>query len=184
MRFYIIYSVDVQNQIHLTQFQPLNLFNKRDGYRIWEITESGESEYSYLADENMYDRRQEADAWSGWSPGKHRKYVGELTAKEFRNFLYHTGLEAEDVETMGSLTSHYGWIPAISFTAPMIYPDDAILSAYVTPIPSVLRSPYSGSETREYDQAEEDRQLAIWERFQDAVLRAYCPNYERRKAHV
>lgn len=53
-----------------------------------------------------------------FGPGKHRKYCAILNQEEFEEFLNHTGLRAERVNTMGAIgmPGHgYGLVPAISF---------------------------------------------------------------------
>jgi hypothetical protein len=67
-----------------------------------------------------------------WRNGKHRKWVGELSKKQFERFLSDTGLYAEDVKTAGSLTEK-GLLPAVSFVSDEC---EAILSAYATPLPA------------------------------------------------
>ena len=63
----------------------------------------------------------------------HRKYCGILTQEEFDKFIESTGLVAEDVETMGSLTLEFGHLPAISFNAG--YDALGYVNAYVSPLP-------------------------------------------------
>jgi hypothetical protein len=78
-----------------------------------------------------------------------------FTREQFDEFVNHCGLHAEDVQTMGSIGSpgfDYGWSPAISFNSDS---QDAIQSAYVTPIPEVERK-----RGKEND----------WDRVRDAVL--------------
>lgn len=119
--YYVIYTVDTCNDVSLNLYQPPELLKKRDGERIWGITEEGECEYSYL----------EGD----WEPGKHRKYVGMLTPDEFKHFVFMTGMWMEDIQTMGSLTE-LGWLPAVSFNGDWqgYGAQDAIINAYVTPL--------------------------------------------------
>ena len=72
--------------------------------------------------------------------GKHRKWTGLLTRKQFDAFVNKLGLYAESTETMGSLGAPgcgFGWSPAISFTGDH---EDAIVSAYVTPLPETRKT--------------------------------------------
>lgn len=75
------------------------------------------------------------------------------------------GLVAEDVQTMGSLGAPgfgFGWAPAISFNGD---DEDAILNAYVTPLPEV--------EKEGFDERD-------WQRVREAVLNVYG----RRRRHL
>lgn len=134
MRFYVIYSVDVPKGESIAPYTPKS--------RAWERTESGETEY---------------DCWTG---GKHRKYVAELSRKQFDKFVSQTGLTADTCETMGSLTG-CGWMPAISFRAEEY---SAIVLAYVTPIPEVSQA---------FHMATEERAAKTWERVRKAVISQY-----------
>ncbi len=64
----------------------------------------------------------------------HRKWTAELNREDFDAFLDQSGLYAEDIETMGSLTIEHGWLPAISFND-----EEAYANAYVTPFPEPVR---------------------------------------------
>ena len=62
--------------------------------------------------------------------------VAILTRDQFDEFLDHTGLFAENVQTMGSIGvpgCGFGWAPAFSFRTDE---PDAIQNAYVTPLAS------------------------------------------------
>lgn len=61
---------------------------------------------------------------------KQRKYVGELTYKQFEKLVDKVDLWMDSTKTMGSLTE-FGHIPAHSFNS---NDRDALLDAYVTPI--------------------------------------------------
>ena len=74
-----------------------------------------------------------------WVGGHHRKWAAILDREQFDAFVLHCDLEAEDIETMGSIGAPgygYGLAPAISFTS---HDPDAIQSAYVTPMPEIKR---------------------------------------------
>jgi hypothetical protein len=140
MRFSVIYSVDVPGNVRVTDYAP------PQARRLWDKTEGDESyEYSYLE--------------GRWEKGKHRKWCAVLDRGQFDEFVSRCGLVAEDVQTMGSLGAPgfgFGWAPAIAFhnDAP-----DAILSAYVTPIPEV--------EKDHFDERD-------WNRVRSAVLSVYA----------
>jgi hypothetical protein len=139
VRFSVVYSVDVPQGVRIKNYTPPQVS------RLWSMTEAGESEYSYLS--------------GRWTRGKHRKWVALLTRKQFDAFVDRLGLYAEKTETMGSLGAPgfgFGWSPAISFNADF---EDAILNAYVTPIPETTKE---GGDERD------------WQRVRKAVLSAYA----------
>ena len=139
MKFSIIYSADVPEDVDVTDHAPPNV------EELWDKSEDDEKiEYGYL----------EGD----WENGHHRKWCAILDREQFDDFVEHCGLFAEDVETMGSLGAPgcgFGLAPAISFTSD---DQDAITSAYVTPIP----------ETDKDELTEQD-----WRRTRRAVLAVY-----------
>jgi hypothetical protein len=140
MRFSVIYSVDVPDD------DDSNIFNYAPpDLTLWDETEGDEAyEFSYLG--------------GRWFEGFHAKWVAVLDRDQFDAFIEHTGLKAESTETMGSLGAPgcgFGWAPAISFTGD---DEDAIQSAYVTPLPET-RKP-SGD-------------VGDWERVKAAVLAVY-----------
>ncbi len=116
MLFSIIYSVDVPADEDVLGHAP----PKAD--ELWDQTEDDSNyEYGYLE--------------GCWEEGHHRKWAAILTRDQFDDFTDHCGLFAEDVETMGNLGAPgcgFGLAPAISFTSD---DQDAIQSAYVTPLP-------------------------------------------------
>ncbi len=118
MQFSIIYSVDCPRSVSIRRFAPPH------ARRLWDLTEGDEQyEYDYLGSE--------------YSHGKHRKWCGLLTQEQFDDFISHTGLFAEDVQTMGSIGAPgfgWGWSPAISFRSDD--PEAIQQSAYVTPVGS------------------------------------------------
>lgn len=138
MQFSIIYSVDVPQGVDVMEHAPPQVDD------LWQETEDGDTEYAYL----------EGD----WTDGKHKKWCAILSREQFDEFVEQCSLTAEDVETMGSIGApgfEFGWAPAISF-----YGDDpeAILNAYVTPVPEVERSEFGDKD---------------WTRIRDAVLSVY-----------
>ena len=143
MLFSVIYSADCPRCESIVRFRPPQV------RKLWDLTERDDSyDYGYL----------EGD----WERGKHRKWCALLTKEQFNRFVESTGLIAEATETMGSLGAPgfgLGWSPAIAFN------DDgsqqAILSAYVTPIP----------ETRKERFDERD-----WRRVRRAVLSQFGNN--------
>jgi len=138
MLFSVIYSVDVPADENIDRLAPPNL-------ELWDETEDdGQYEYSHLE--------------GRWDGGHHRKWCALLTRDQFDLFVEHCGMQAEDVETMGSIGSpgfSYEWAPAISFTSD---DPDAIQSAYVTPVPEVEREQIGEND---------------WDRVRSAVLSIY-----------
>ena len=139
MQFSIIYSVDVPRSEKISRFSPPHV------RKLWDKTEGDEQyEFSYLEGE--------------WAKGRHRKWCAILDRKQFEEFVNLCGLFAEDVETMGAIGSPafgFGWSPAISFRSDA---SDAIVNAYVTPMP----------EVRKQHGDERD-----WKRIREAVLSLY-----------
>lgn len=138
MLFSVIYSVDVPSDEDISRFAPPDL-------SLWDETEDdGQYEYGHL------DGR--------WEEGHHRKWCALLTRDQFDEFIEHCRLNAEDVETMGSLGApgfEFDWAPAISFTSDDA---DAIQSAYVTPVPEIEREQLGETD---------------WDRVKSAVLAIY-----------
>lgn len=118
MEMSVIYSVDCPREVSIRKFNP-----PKSQRRLWQLTEyDGQYEYSYLE--------------GRWSKGKHRTWVARLTREQLDEFLDHTNLFAEDVQTMGALGAPgcgYGLAPAFSFRTD---DPDAIQNAYVTPLAS------------------------------------------------
>jgi len=138
VQFSVIYSVDTTEGVSIRHYAPPK------ARRLWTRTEKGVSEYTYLE--------------GSWAKGRHGKWTSLLDRNQFDEFVNALGLYAEDVQTLGSLGAPgfgFGWSPAISFTTEN---PDAILNAYVTPIP----------ETRK--QQFDDRD---WQRVREAVLSVY-----------
>lgn len=141
MLFSVIYSADVPQGVSIRDYAP------PQAPRLWQQTESGPSEYSYLK--------------GRWTKGKHRKWAAMLDRERFDEFVGKLDLYAETTETMGSLGAPgfgFGWSPAISFTS-----DDpnALLNAYVTPLPETSKA---GGDDRD------------WQRVRQAVLSVYGRN--------
>lgn len=148
MLFSVIFSADVPSNVSIKEYAPPNV------RRLWTLTEGDEQyEYSYLE--------------GRWEKGRHRKWTAILNRKQFDNFVSKLGLVAEDVQTMGSLGAPgfgFGWSPAVSFNGD---DEDAILNAYVTPIPEV--------EKESYDERD-------WQRIRQAILNVYGSRPRRRAA--
>jgi hypothetical protein len=139
MLFSVIYSVDAPEGEDIDYYAPPQVDE------LWQQTEGDEEcGYTYLE--------------GAWENGQHRKWGAVLDRDQFDEFVSKLGLYADDVETMGSIGAPglgYGVSPAISFSRD---DPDAILSAYVTPIPEV-----------EKDHADE----RDWQRVRQAVLSFY-----------
>ena len=136
MHLSVIYSIDCPREISIAQFTP-----PTSQKRMWQLTQGdNQYEYSYLE--------------GRWSKGKHRTWCAILTREQFEDFLDHARLYAEDVQTMGSLGAPgcgFSWAPAFSFRSD---DEDAILSAYVTPLasgPEIARFLQSVNEEYEAD---------------------------------
>ena len=123
MKFSVIYSVDVCEDVDVADFAPPDL-------DLWNQTEGDDQyEYGYLE--------------GCWENGSHRKWCAMLDREQFDAFVEHCGLFAEDCETMGSIGAPgfgFGWAPAISFNADH---EDCIANAYVTPLPDVERESFN-----------------------------------------
>lgn len=151
MLFSIIYSVDVPSDVSLNPYRPPHQ------RKLWWITEENECyDYDYLG--------------GRWRHGKHRKYCAMLTQEQFDEFIGHVCIYAEDVETMGSIGAPgfgFGLAPAISFSD--YCREDAILNAYVTPIPGHLEGdeivPDEGVELPLGDEA--------WQRIRQEIIEQY-----------
>lgn len=148
MLFSVIYSVDVPQGVSIKPYTPLQVG------RLWTRTEGDEQfEYSYLE--------------GRWERGKHRKWTALLTRKQFDAFVEKLGLVAEDVQTMGSLGAPgfgFGWSPAISFRNDE---EDAIVSAYVSPIPEIEKAAFDERD---------------WQRVRQAIINVYGDRPHRRVA--
>lgn len=150
MLFSVIYSVDCDEEESIAQFAPPHVRSRIKGERVWEMTERS-------------DAPDDAEI-EGMS--KHRKWCAILTLAQFREFVEHCGLEAEDVETMGSLGAPgcgMGCSPAISFNGS----GDAYQNAYVTPILDKLCA-LREKKGKESIGTEED-----WARIRAAMMRAF-----------
>lgn len=138
MLFSVIYSADVPEGVNVEDYAPPPTTG------VWGQTGAGPTEYAYLE--------------GRWESGLHRQWSGLLTRDQFDAFVGKLGLIAEDVQTMGSLGAPgfgFGWAPAISFHGDG---EDAILNAYVTPVPEIQKD---GFDERD------------WRRVQEAVLKVY-----------
>jgi len=151
MLFSVIYSFDICRGYSVKRWMP----SQR---HLFTITEGNESyEFDYLADGDKTDR---------WYGGKHRKLCALLTKKQFERFISDTWLQAEDVETMGSIGAPgfgFGHAPAISFSRSE---DWGFSSAYVTPIP--IAKKVKDLETLEL--VFNERQ---WERLRKVIIERY-----------
>jgi len=118
MDFSVIYTADCPRDTSIRQFNP-----PKSQKHLWQLTEGDRHyEYGYLE--------------GRWTKGKHRKWCAILNREQFKKFLDHTGLFAEDVATMGSIGAPgcgLGWAPAFSFSND---DPDCIANAYVTPLAS------------------------------------------------
>jgi hypothetical protein len=148
MLFSVIYSVNVPQGVSIKPYTPPQVG------RLWTRTEGNEQfEYSYLE--------------GRWEKGKHRKWAALLTRDQFDAFVEKLGLVAEDVQTMGSLGAPgfgFGWAPAINFNG---HDEDAILNAYVTPIPEVEKDSFNEGD---------------WRRVRAAIINVYGDRPRRRAA--
>jgi hypothetical protein len=145
MLFSVIYDFDCPREVSVRHYLPPNR-------HLWQQTEGDESRnYDYL--EGRCEKC------------KHRKLCAVLTKEQFREFVDHVGLYAEETETMGSLGAPgfgFGWAPAISFRGD---DEDAIQSADVTPLPTRNDT---GAPIRANGNTERD-----WSRIRNAVIAAF-----------
>jgi hypothetical protein len=139
MQFSIIYTVDTPADVDVLDYAPPEV------EKLWDETEGDDQyEYSYLE--------------ARWEGGHHRKWCAILSRGQFDEFVQRCGLVAEDVQTLGSLGAPgcgFGWAPAISFNGD---DPDAILNAYVTPLPEVQKDTFDDHD---------------WTRVRSAVLSVY-----------
>jgi len=139
MRFYIILCIDIPRSEYIRAYSPSKSIRRK-----LRLTEGDEQfEYGHLGGE--------------WEKGKHRKYVGELSRKDFESVVSDCGLMAESTTTGGALIED-GFMPTMSFFSE--HPV-ALVNAFVTPIPEVEMK---GME-RDWE--------AVWERVSGAVYRTY-----------
>lgn len=150
MLFSVIYSFDVPRDVSVGQYNP-----PKSQRKLWQMTEGDEQyEYGYLE--------------GCWTKGKHRKHCALLTREQFDEFVSHTGLFAEDVQTMGSIGAPglgFGCAPAISFRND---DPDAIQNAYVTPLPCAYKP---DDLDREFKHIKMDEER--WEKVRRAVINTY-----------
>lgn len=145
MLFSVIYDFDCHMDRSVKTLLPPNR-------KLWQMTERSDGQPSEYC----------SDLWDG--KVKHRKLCAILSREQFKDFVHHIGLFAEDVETMGSLGAPgfgYGCAPAISFRADEY---DAIVLAYVTPFPN-----WEPSHRRE----DKDWQERCWNRIRCAVITTF-----------
>jgi hypothetical protein len=145
MKFYVIYSFDCPKSVSVNYFKPPQI-------KKWKLTEGDDQyELSHLGGD--------------WNHGKHRKYVRLIESKkEFYRFVEDTGLIAQSVETMGSITE-FGLLPAISFISEDL-DADGYANAYVTPIPEN----HEGKELEGNDKH--------WKWIKQAILNFYGPRFQ------
>lgn len=118
MLFSVIYEFDCPMDVSVRRYTP----SQR---RLFQMTECSDGKPSDWC----------GDIFQGRC--RHRKLCAVLTREQFERFLNDTGLIAENVGTGGSIGAPglgYGLSPAISFRND---DPDAIMSAYVTPLPLV-----------------------------------------------
>lgn len=139
MLFSVIYSVDTTEDDNIDLYAPPHVED------LWDQTEGDDQrEFAYLE--------------GAWENGQHRKWGAVLDREQFDEFVSALCLYADSTPTMGSIGAPgcgFGISPAISFSRD---DPDAILSAYVTPMP----------ETSKEHGDERD-----WNRVVNAVLAVY-----------
>ena len=140
MKFYVIYDFDVPGDLSVNSCSPP--FRSRN----FRLTENHESE--------IFDKPTKDYRTGRMLKGKHRKYAGILTRKQFDALCDDQGLFMENIETMGSITD-IGWLPAMSFRSESY---DCYQNAYVTPL------------IERHDRPCDERD---WDRVRAAMLRVY-----------
>lgn len=147
MRFGVIYEIDCQRRDSIEPWLPPNP-------RLFKLTEK--------------DDQADCAGWGpGWKNAKHRKFVGEISRKQFDELVDKLNLRADSTPTMGSLgvpwtASGFGVAPAIAFNEDT-YEKTAYIQAYVTPLPEV-----GMRENRAPDYYER-----CWERVRAVILKLY-----------
>ncbi len=144
MKFSIIYSFDCPKNVSVKCWKPKT--------RSMQQTEDDDQyEFGHLG--------------GNWEKGKHRKYAGILTKKQFDAFVTDLGLRASKTETMGSIGApgFIGMAPAVCFELWSSDPE-GLLSAYVTPMPDV---------DPEWFNMDEERATRAWNRIKRALLNMY-----------
>lgn len=156
MLYSIIYSVDVVRNMSIVPFAPCP--RKR-----WRQTEGDDQyDYDYLGEE--------------YKNGKHRKWAAVLNQEQFDRFVVDLDMEAQDVETGGSLGGllpdgqcYLGCLPAISFDMQNSEVIDG--HAYVTPFPEVEQTWQGRSEEAAY---------RVFDRIRRAVINRYSSEGQYR----
>jgi hypothetical protein len=158
MRYVVILSLDVPQGVKVSGCEGWTAAVPR----CMKLTEcdNKQSEYQYLE-----------GAWA--KGGKHRKWYGEVSQKQFDRLVEVFGLVADSCETMGSMT-YEGILPAISFNGEYEYPL-AIISAYVTPMPECVRKSDNAWRSNESHNN-------MWERVKGVLMRKYG-SYSARKRY-
>jgi hypothetical protein len=157
MKYYVIYSFDCATE---------NTKNAED------LSEKWKKIFEQTEDDDSYDLAYLGDIWAEEGNGFHRKYCGELTKEQLKEFIWDMGLYY-DCETMGSLTLEYGHLPAFSMRADNMF-SDFIDCCYVSPlIENPLSQVFEGPE--EFDELPSDlRDILV-----DQVSERMCRNFER-----
>ncbi len=117
IQYFVITSLDCEDG-EINRNKPGVLKSRKHTY----VSESGESEYDYLRDEDPSSPKL-----------VHRKYCSHLTAKQVKELLDYDWFETCD--TMGSLSLEYGLIPAVSFNFEVGgYDYTAFLNSYISAV--------------------------------------------------
>lgn len=136
MLFSVIYDVDIPSDANMDFYTPPRV------EELWQQTEDDSSSECN-------------DIWPGC---QHRKWAAVLNREQFDEFVEKLSVYADSAETMGSIGAPglgYGVSPAISFSSGA---DDAVMSAYVTPIPEVSKKCFDERD---------------WQRVRKAMLSVY-----------
>ena len=172
MLFSIIYSADFDARTDVERVAPPNVdtLKDKDGNLVWVETERIESPVRY---DDESDDRDYPDVLG--KDHEHRKWCAILTTSQFREFVEHLYMEAEDVQTMGGLGMPgcgYGCSPPINFNGDS---DMGILNAYVCPLLDKLRASREARAIAQLrrDSADLSFNDETWERTRYCIMRAF-----------
>lgn len=150
MLFSVIYSAEAITRENVIACSPID--DTTD--KTWEEAENNDHEFENEdADENVYEETKLRE----------RKWCAILTKEQFTAFVEKVGIFADPTPTMGSIGAPgfgISWTPAVSFRNGHAGENvSAVLSAYVTPIPSF--TPKNGMRDH------------WWDRIVKAILSVY-----------
>lgn len=150
MLFSVIYDADCSVDENIRELAPPRC-------RAWQQTERGESEY-----EHLWGSEKLKDPWkASEAKGKHRKWCGLLTRKQFDRFIQHIQIYPSRAMggSLGAPGFGFGFAPAIVFADEGR--SNVVVDAFVTPVPKRIHK--RGKAPDEQD----------WNRIHRAMLAVY-----------